>query len=267
MTFIDDAHVSPLGATTYVATLAPTWRSMLDIHGGYVAAIAARAVECTIDNPTRPLRSFTTQFVRPAHDGPISIDIDVTKAGRSASFVRAVVTQDQRPVLTAAAIAGAGRGGLAFNDLAPPPGALTPPPDGTERFTAGQPGFHFEQLDIRLAPGLTIFGAHDRARVAGWIRPLDSSDSITLPWMICVADLLPPSMVFRTDRSVAAASIEMAVQLVHSQPAAAIGTSGHVYADISCAVSAEGFSVEDGTFWTNSGQLLATSRQVRLAGA
>ena len=84
MTFIDDAGLAPLDATTYGATLAPTWRSMLDLHGGYVAAITARAVELTVDDPSPALRSFTTQFIRPAKAGPVTVAIDVTKAGRSA---------------------------------------------------------------------------------------------------------------------------------------------------------------------------------------
>ena len=135
----------------------------------------------------------------------------------------------------------------------PHPPRSTTPPDGIERFTGSEPGYHFEQLDIRFAPGLTIFGAHEQAHVAGWIRPLEPTDAITLPCMICIADLLPPSMAFRTDRPVAAASIEMGVQLLHSDPATAADRTGHIYADITCAVSAEGFSVEDGTFWSRAG--------------
>lgn len=76
---------------------------------------------------------------------------------------------------------------------------------------------------------------------------------------------MPPS-VFRTDRPVQAATIDVAVQLICSKPGDAVEPGGHIYADISWAISAEGFSVEDGTFWAPTGQLLATSRQVRLAG-
>jgi acyl-CoA thioesterase len=267
MTFIDDAQLSVIDSSTYVATLAATWRSMLDIHGGYVAAITARAIELAIDDPARALRSFTVQFIRPAHAGDVTIAIDITKTGRSATFLRAVVAQDERPVLTAAAVLGNSRAGLAFAEIPTPPGALNGPPPDAERFTGPEPGLHFEQLDLRLEPGLSIFGNHDRAHVSGWLAPLDPTETITLPWLICATDFMPPSMVFRTDRPVQAATVDMAVQLLCSNPTDILRPGDRIYADVNCSISADGFSVEDGTFWAPSGHLLATSRQVRLAGA
>ena len=266
MTFIDDARVTPLDATTYRATLSPAWRSMLDVHGGYVAALAARAIELCLDDPSRPLRSYNAQFLRPAHPGDVTIHIDTVRSGRTAAFLRAVVTQDDKPVIIATAVAGAQRDGLTFCELPPPPGASTPPPPDAQPFSGGEPGHHFEQLELLLESGLTMFGAHERARVAGWLRPLDPAETITPPWVICAADFMPPSMVFRTDQAVQAATIDMAVQLVRSQPASLVPPGARVYAEAVCSISAEGYSVEDATFWAPDAQLLATSRQVRLAG-
>jgi acyl-CoA thioesterase len=266
MSFIDETRLSAVGATTFAATLTPEWRSMLGIHGGYVAAVAARAIELAVDDPSRALRSFTAQFIRPAHPGPVAIDVHFAKTGRSASFVTAHVTQDERPVVTATAIAATSRGGLEFAEIVPPVNALMAPPADAEQFFGADPGTHFAQLDLRLAPGLTMFGAHSRAYVAGWIRPLDPNEPVTVPWIVCATDFMPPSMVFRTNRPVQAATIDMAIQLTSSNPAKAVGAGGHVYAELSCAISAEGFSVEDGSFWSSSGQLVATARQVRLSG-
>jgi acyl-CoA thioesterase len=266
VTFIDDANVTALDANTYQATLSASWRSMLDIHGGYVAALAARAIERSLDDPSRPLRTFNAQFLRPAHPGDITITIDTVRSGRTAAFVRATFTQDNKPVITATAVAGARRDGLTFSEITTPPGASMPPPPDAQPFTGGEPGQHFEQLDARVEPGLTMFGAHERARVAGWLRPLDDNETITLPWIICATDFMPPSMVFRTNQAVQAATIDMAVQLIHSQPATIVKPGTHIYAEAICSISAEGYSVEDATFWAPNAQLLATSRQVRLAG-
>ncbi|MCB1001760.1 MAG: thioesterase family protein [Acidimicrobiales bacterium] len=266
MTYLDDARVTPVDETHYQASLSPAWRSMLDIHGGYVAAIAARAIEMSLDDPTRPLRSYNAQFLRPARAGEITIHIDTVRSGRTAAFVRGTVTQDNRPVLTATAIAGSDKDGLTFTEVPPPAGATNGPPADATRFVGTEPGLHFAQLDLRFEPGLTIFGGHPRARVAGWLRPLDPAEMISLPWMICATDVMPPSMVFRTDRAVQAATIDMAVQLVRSQPSALVPPGTFVYAESICSISAEGYSVEDATFWSPDAQLLATSRQVRLAG-
>ena len=266
MTYLDDADVAALDETSYRATLAPSWRSMLDIHGGYVAALAARAIELALDDPSRPLRSYNAQFLRPAHPGDVTIHVDTVRSGRTAAFIRATVIQDDRPVITTTAVAGSERGGLTFCEVTPPAGASALPPADAQRFTGSEPGHHFEQLEMYFEPGLTMFGAHERARVAGWIRPLAPSDTITLPWVICATDFMPPTMVFRTDQPVQAATLDMAVQLVRAEPSAILPPGSYIYAEATCSISLEGYSVEDATFWAPDAQLLATSRQVRLAG-
>jgi acyl-CoA thioesterase len=251
---------------SYVATLQSAWRSMLDIHGGYVAALAAGAVERTIDDAARPLRSFTVQFLRPAHAGEIGIDVNIVKAGRSLTFLQATVRQDHKTVLTASGVAATRRGGLSFNDVVRPSASFAGVPAGATRFTGPNPGEHFEQFDLRLEPELSIFGGHDHARVAGWIRPLNPGEIVDAPWLICATDVMPPSMVFRTTQPVQAASVEMSVQLTRGNLSTAVPSGAFVYGEMICSVSAEGFAVEDGTFWSPTGELLATSRQVRLAG-
>jgi hypothetical protein len=59
----------------------------------------------------------------------------------------------------------------------------------------------------------------------------------------------------------------MSVQLVRSQPSVALPPKAHLYAEATCSISTEGYTVEDATFWSPDAHLLATSRQVRLAGA
>jgi acyl-CoA thioesterase len=265
VSFIADAELRTVEADRYVATLAPTWTSMVGIHGGYVAAIAAQAILMTVDDH-RSLRSLDVQFVRPPAAGEIAIDVDVVNAGRSTTFARATVYQKQRPVLLAAAVAGRARDGLEFDELPRPIHVGRGIPDNAERFTGPNPGHHFEQLEFRIEPGLRVFGGNPAARVAGWIRPLNIDEHITIPWLVCAADFMPPSMVFRTDRPVKAASVDFCVHLLCSDPAAAVSPGEYIYGEMRSSISAEGFSVEDGTFWSATGQLLATSRQLRLAG-
>jgi len=265
VSFIADAELRAVDSGRYVATLAPAWTSMVGIHGGYVAAIAAQAIVTTVDED-RSLRSLNVQFVRPPNAGQIAIDVDVVNVGRSMTFARATVLQEGNPVLVAAAVAGSPRGGLEFDDLPRAAHVGRAVPGDAERFTGPNPGQHFEQLELRLEPGLTLFGGNDVARVAGWIRPLDIDERVTNPWLVCAADFMPPSMVFRTDRPVNAASVDFSIQLLCRDPAAAISPGEYIYAEMRSSISADGLSVEDGTLWSPAGQLLATSRQLRLAG-
>jgi acyl-CoA thioesterase len=265
VSFLADTELRAVEADRYVATLTPKWTSMLGIHGGYLAAIAARAILTAVDED-RSLRGLDVQFVRPPAAGEIVIDVDVVNAGRSMTFARATVHQEHKLVLAAAAVAGSPRGGLEFDELPRPLNVGRGAPGNAERFTAPNPGQHFEQLEFRIEPELSLFGGSPVARVAGWMRPLDIDELVTIPWLVCAADFMPPSMVFRTDRPVKAASVDFCVQLLCSDPAVAVAPGEYIYGEMRSSISAEGFSVEDGTFWSPAGQLLATSRQLRLAG-
>lgn len=264
MTITADADLVRTGTTTYQASLSSTWASMIGIHGGYAAAITAEAIIQTVD-PDRTLRSLDTQFIRPPNPGRLDITVEIVNSGRTTTFARATAVQNDKPVLTTTAVAGTDRGGLHFDELPRPLNAASPPLPDTTRFTGPEPGLHFEQLDFRLEPGLTIFGHHDQARVAGWLRPLDPSHLITIPWLICAADFMPPSMVFRTDRPVQAASIDFTVQILQD-PTTLVPPGAYIYLETRAAISTDGYTVEDGTLWSPLGAILATSRQLRLAG-
>ena len=264
MSFLDDVGLTATAGDEFTATLHPTWRSMVGIHGGYVAAVTTAAVLRSVD-PGRALRNLDVQFTRPPTEGPITIRTEPVSAGRTMTFTRAVATQRGRPVLIATAVLGTDRGGLEFDEVAKPSWAGSPPPPSAERFVGTEPGHHFEQLDLRLEPGLRIFGHHATARVAGWLRPIDPGEPITTPWLVCAADAMPPSMVFRTDRPVQAASIAMSIQLVAPAPGA-VPAGSTVFLDARTSISSRGFLVEDGTIWSPDGTILATSRQLRLSG-
>jgi acyl-CoA thioesterase len=252
----------------YVARFAPTWASMLGIHGGYVAAVAASAIERSIDEPARALRSLTTQFLRPPSAGEAVITVETVAAGRSMTFAKATVHQNDKPVLMATATAGHARGGLEFDELpratSDRPGSHGP--GAAPRFTGAELSPHLAQLDLRMEPGVTLFSVGPIARMAGWIRPLDVTERVTIPWLVCAADFMPPSMVTRTDRPVQAASIDYSIQFLCAEPASAVPVGGFVHGEMRCSISADGFSVEDGIFRSPDGRVLATSRQLRLAG-
>jgi len=239
---------------------------MVGIHGGYVASIAAEAILMHAGQDGRSLRSVNVQFVRPPAPGEIAIDVNMVSAGRSMSFVRADVRQDERPVLIASAILGHSRDGLAFDELSLPAHAGRPVPEDAQRFAGSGPGQHLAQIELRLEPGLVLFGGHEAARVAGWMRPLDPGEPVSVSWLVCAADFMPPSMVFRTNQPVKAASLDLSIQLLCADPSAEVGPGGYVYGEMRSSVSAEGFYVEDGSFWSESGHPLALSRQLRLAG-
>jgi acyl-CoA thioesterase II len=88
------------GAGRYRAALAPEWFAWGPM-GGYVAAIALRAIAATATQP-RPA-TFACQFLRAGRAGPAEVEVESLRAGRRSEALRATLAQDGKPLLAATA--------------------------------------------------------------------------------------------------------------------------------------------------------------------
>jgi hypothetical protein len=74
MSFAADTAVTRIGPHCFTAQLDARWLSLVGIHGGYTAAIAAKAMTAAVDDPARALRSFAAQFAAAPQPGPVEIE-------------------------------------------------------------------------------------------------------------------------------------------------------------------------------------------------
>jgi acyl-CoA thioesterase len=261
MSFADDTTVTRVGPGSFTAELDDRWSSLVGIHGGYTAAIVANAMTAAVDDPSRALRSFATQFASVPRPGPVEIEVTVERTGKSMTATSARLLQEGRVLQVAHASSSTFRPGLAYDDYACPRDAG---PGDTPRFASSGGVGHFQNADVRLDPACVLFGGGDEARVAAWLRPLDG-EPIDAAWLVTMCDLLPPAVFTRTAGPVKAATIEYVVHLATGDPSVPAGA--YVYLSCHSPLSDEGFAIEDATMWAPDGDVLAVARQTRLAGA
>jgi len=60
--FAADTAVVAKEPGRFTGELHEHWTSLVGIHGGYTAAIVVNAMAAAVDDPSRALRSFATQF-------------------------------------------------------------------------------------------------------------------------------------------------------------------------------------------------------------
>lgn len=260
MSFAEDTAVTRVGPGLFTAELRERWASLVGIHGGYTAAIVANAMAAAVDDPSRALRSFATQFASIPRAGRVDIEVTVERTGKSMTTTSARLLQDGRVLQVAHAASSTSRQGLAYDDYVRPRDA---DPGDTPRFVSSGGVGHFQNADVRLDPDHVLFGGSARARVAAWLRPL-ADEPIDAAWLVAMCDLLPPAVFSRTTGPTPAASIEYVVHLAASEPGVAPGD--YVYLSCHSPLSEEGFAVEDATMWAPDGHVLAVARQTRLAG-
>ena len=261
--FAKDTEVKRVSAGRFTADLADRWASLHQLHGGYVASVAARAVRATLaDRGDPPLRAATFGFLAGGRPGPVDIEVVVERAGRSLVFTSVHVRQDGEPILIGQAANSPRWTGVDYSDLPPPRG---PDPGDVPVFTSDGLVRHFGNADVRLDPSFVPFSSAASSSVGGWVRPL-ADERVDSTWLVMLGDIFPPAVFHRTTGPVPAFTIHYGVQLHVSDPAAHVPAGSYVYAHMHAPHAAEGFAVEDGVVWAPDGTVLATCRQTRLAG-
>lgn len=147
----------------YTTTISDRWMLFVVPQGGIVAALAARAMELELGDPTQTLRTISAVFAGQVGLGPVEIDVQVLRRGRSMSQLTASVRNVGAAAgLTAIAAFGAQRRGFAFTELAFPEvkrpeglrGFRSPLPEGVgEEFARRPSGLWDEVVDCRPAIG------------------------------------------------------------------------------------------------------------------
>ena len=193
MSFGEDTAVTRVGPGSFTAELHERWSSLVGIHGGYTAAIVANAMTAAVDDPSRALRSFATQFVSIPRPGPVDIEVTVERTGKSMTTTSARLLQEGRVLQVAHAASSTTRPGLAYDDHVRSRGLTL----GHPRFNSSGGVGHFQNADVRLDPDPVLFGGGHEAHVAAWLRPLEG-EPIDAAWLVTMCDLLPPAVFSRT---------------------------------------------------------------------
>ena len=148
---MDALTADPDGAAgRYRAVVDGVWNCPVVPQGGIMAALAARAMADEIGDPAQALRTLTTVFAAAVPAGPVTVDVQVLRRGRSVSQALATVRPEGAGEAdgghTTVAAFGRSRPGFAFTDRQPPE---VPGPDESPSFGDGyEPGDGEEPFEV-----------------------------------------------------------------------------------------------------------------------
>ena len=267
--FDDDTQVSALGplparageSTAFAGQVQPAWNIGANPNGGYLLALAARALQQCVPQQPDPL-SITVHYLRPGLAGqPCRIETELLRSGRTASTLRATLVQDGSARLEVLAAMG----DLGEPAAAPPPQITRPMPDmpspeACRMRSAPAQGVTLpilDRLDIRLHPDEAAPGAAGAARVSGWIRCTDQRPPDALACLL-MADAFPPAVFGLLGMVGWVPTLELTVHL-RRRP-----VPGWLLGQFWSHDLSDGRVIEDGALWDASGQLVLQSRQLAL---
>ena len=223
--------VTPAGPGRYEGSIHESWDLRPLPQGGIVTAIALRAMAHALSDTAQKLRSLHTTFVAQVAHGPVSVEVELLRRGRSMSHLRSEVTNPgaARGHLTTG-IFGSTRPGFTFTDLDPPaeipppaqcPSYRDPPPPGVVPFEPTP--FWTQHVEGRPALGHPFWEEYvpDRAETATWYRfdhpPFLDDGTLDPLALVVLADTMPGAVaekVGRRDRGWFAPSADLTVHLL-----------------------------------------------------
>jgi acyl-CoA thioesterase len=206
--FLDATRVRPVDGADlrFQATVGTDWNAPAYPCGGVVSAIALRAMEAALDDPTQRLRSFSTMFVSTVEAGDLTIDVDRLRIGKRMSQLQADVRSAGRTESGHVTVAAFGetRPGFDFTYRTAPDCG---PPDAYPPLATAPPGVaawrssFFETLDVRRVRSFASFETNwegGRAEVIRWFRyknaPRLADGRIDPLSLIAIADTMPPAI-------------------------------------------------------------------------
>ena len=257
--FDRDTHASLAAPGVYDVSIDRGWWVARGPNGGFVAALFVRALEQTVADPARQLRSLTVHYVRPPLEGAARVETRVERVGGSLTTVSARLLQGDSLKALALAAFSKPRAAAELHHAVMP--EVAPPEAAPPRRDARVP-IH-ERYEQRWVIGPRFFeGARGREAITGgWIRLAEGTRPLDGALLVAFADAWPPSVFASNEISMTPGGVPTVDLTVHIR-APLPQPDDFVLVAFRTRTVAGGFLEEDGEIWSRGGRLLAHSRQL-----
>ncbi|HET6211087.1 MAG TPA: thioesterase family protein [Jatrophihabitans sp.] len=197
MSFESVTELQQRSVGVFTTEISPDWTIGGRPNGGYLLAMLGRAAG--LAGPHPHVLAASAHYLAAPQPGPATVEVEVSRAGRSASQLRASLLQDGRCCVQALLTTG----GLAADSTAywnrgvPRPGTvpMADCPRIPGRTPTGLPVAIMDQVDLRIEPGCLGFAdgrPSGRGELHGWLALPDGADFDPCSLLFAV-DAFPPA--------------------------------------------------------------------------
>lgn len=248
--------IADIDAADTTVSVPETWMQGRAAYGGLGAAMAATAMRKALPEE-KPLRSIMVSFVGPIPSGDVRVRGELMREGKNVSQATARILAGDDICLQASAAFGASRDTKSADhaiEFRAEDRNSVPRIDPTR---VPLPGF-IANFDIHwTGGGIPTSGMEDR-RLGQWVRHTADMDAYPVEKIIGLADIPPPVMMSHYKHRIRASSLSWSLEFLIPPHEV---KSDWFYLDFSLEAAAGGYSQQSGLIFTESGELVAMSRQ------
>lgn len=255
----------------YTGMVTADWQQGRAGFGGLMAAMADSALrqemarlnkaDESLDLNERSLRSMMTAFVGPPGEGPVDIQVNILRSGRSVTWAEARISQNGSICTTITACFGGDR----QSALAVKPASradVKAPADSMELpFIPGVVPNFTQHYEMRWAVGDMPMSGSKTAKMGAWVR-YRSEELFTEAHLVAMMDVLPPAVLPMFTEMKPISSLTWHLEILSDLNAEdARDAEGFWYFDVEATATANGYSQQEATLYTPTGRAIAYSQQ------
>lgn len=233
-----------------------SWLGYPGLFGGYVNALALQACSLEVADPTRSPRTLTVHFLRRFPVGQMRVEANIERSGASVTVVTARMYCETTLCGFAAVTFAKERQSIDFTDLQMPQGIgfdPTLPLSGDLPFPFRDNLRMWDVFD-GVPSGQTL------SHSGGWSLPRHDQP-IDERFLVAIADGFTPVAYRKLSAPMMAGTMEFTAYFRSNPKNVAAGEP--VLAVLTTAASLHGYVEEDCNIWSQQGELLLQSRQLR----
>jgi acyl-CoA thioesterase len=258
--FDRDTAVELVSPGSYRARIDRGWWAVVGPNGGYLAAVVLRALTDACADPTRSPRSMHLRYLKPAGEGEVEIRTRSLRVGRSVAVLEARVLQQGQEVCVASAAFGGKASAVEYCDAQRPD---VPAPEACPVAPKFVP--INERFETRPAIG-GLPRTSERALGGGWVRP-EEPRVVDALLVAALWDAWMPTPLYRridVQFGGAAPTVEASLYFRRTLPLHESRPEDYSLVRFESLMAHDGYFEESGEIWSQSGVLLAQSRQLAL---
>lgn len=244
-------------------TIPDTWAQGRTVYGGLTAALIYERMQALVvddkPNESRPIRYINLSYIGPLLvNKELTIQVELVRAGRSASQLIAYVKQGDKTCVIAQACFGIKRESK-INVTDQKKHSMERPKKGSyiPQIPKVVPRF-LRHFDVKIQAGRLPFMGGKKDYLHGWMRFKKANESFVDAHLIALIDAWPCTVLQQLKLPAPASTMNWNLEFTQStiaQPAqwlAYQATTEH---------ASDGYAYTDANIWNEAGELMALSRQ------